>query len=100
MSGDSDVIRASRVMDFISGEGRGDNSGDNSGGNTGGNTGDSTGNNAGNSRARGEPFVSSPQRPICSRRRPYIPAAVLATWFRLLIFGLPDITVHGMWQRR
>ena len=29
--------------------------------------------------------ASSPQRPTCSRRIPYIPAAVLATWFRLLI---------------
>ena len=29
--------------------------------------------------------VSSPQRPTCSRRRPYIPAAVPAQWFRLLI---------------
>lgn len=55
----------------------------------------------GNSRARGEPYGASfPQRPTCSRRKPYIPAAVLATWFRLLIFGWPDITVHGTWQRR
>ena len=36
--------------------------------------------------------MSSPQRPICSRRRPYIPAAVPAQWRRLLIFGNPDIT--------
>ena len=42
--------------------------------------------------------ASSPQRPICSRRRPCIPAAVLAQWLRLLIFGNPDITVHGMFQ--
>ena len=42
------------------------------------NAGDSTGNNAGNSRARGEPRASSPQRPICSRWIPYIPAAVPA----------------------
>ena len=50
---------------------------------------DISGDVAGNSRARGEPSASSPQRPTCSRRRPYIPAAVLATWFRLLIFGWP-----------
>ena len=43
-------------------------------------------------------WASSPQRPICSRRRPYIPAAVPAQWLRLLIFGNPDITVHGMFQ--
>ena len=36
--------------------------------------------------------ASSPQRPICSRRRPYIPAAVPAQWLRLLILGNPDIT--------
>ena len=36
--------------------------------------------------------MSSPQRPSCSRRRPYIPAAVPAQWRRLLIFGDPDIT--------
>ena len=36
--------------------------------------------------------MSSPQRPTCSRRRPYIPAAVPAQWLRLLIFGNPDIT--------
>ena len=55
-------------------------------------SGDNTGDITGNSRARGEPTVSSPQRPICSRRRPYIPAAVPAQWLRLLIFGNPDIT--------
>ena len=42
--------------------------------------------------------MSSPQRPSCSRRRPCIPAAVPAQWRRLLIFGNPDITVHGMFQ--
>ena len=36
--------------------------------------------------------------PTCSRRRPCIPAAVPAQWRRLLIFGNPDITVHGMFQ--
>ena len=56
-------------------------------------SGDNTGDIMGNSRARGEPFgASSPQRPICSRRIPYIPAAVPAQWLRLLIFGNPDIT--------
>ena len=34
---------------------------------------------------REESLSSSPQRPTCSRRRPYIPAAVPAQWFRLLI---------------
>ena len=42
--------------------------------------------------------MSSPQRPTCSRRIPYIPAAVPAQWLRLLIFGNPDITVRGMFQ--
>ena len=36
-------------------------------------------------------IVSSPQRPTCSRRIPYIPAAVPAQWLRLMIFGRPDI---------
>ena len=53
--------------------------------------GDNSDDNAGNSRARGEPSVSSPQRPTCSRRRPYIPAAVPAQWLRLMIFSRPDI---------
>ena len=35
--------------------------------------------------------ASSPQRPICSRRRLYIPAAVPVQWFRLMVFGSPDI---------
>ena len=47
---------------------------------------------------REESLSSSPQRPSCRRRRPYIPAAVPAQWRRLLIFGNPDITVHGMFQ--
>ena len=56
-------------------------------------SGDNTDDIMGNSRARGEPSrASSPQRPICSRRIPYIPAAVPAQWLRLLIFGNPDIT--------
>ena len=40
-------------------------------------SGDNTGDITGNSRARGEPTVSSPQRPICSRRR--LPLAVRPT---------------------
>ena len=54
--------------------------------------GDNSDDNAGNSRARGEPFGDMhQQRPTCSRRRPYIPAAVPAQWLRLMIFGRPDI---------
>ena len=44
--------------------------------------------------------ASSPQRPICSRRRPYIPAAVPAQWLRLMVFRQARYCRHFTCRRR
>ena len=59
-----------------------------------------SGDNTGNSRARGEPRASSPQRPTCSRRIPYIPAAVPAQWLRLMVFRQARYCRHFTCRRR
>ena len=68
-----EVIRACRVMDFILG--------------VGGVTIRATARETTRATVgREESLSNSPQRPTCSRRRPYIPAAVPAQWFRLMVF--------------
>ena len=44
--------------------------------------------------------ASSPQRPICSRRRPYLPAAVPAQWLRLMVFRQARYCHHFTCRRR